>query len=132
MMHEHEKSDSAIVAKKPANKAGQPAAEPVEQRAGTKGNADQQSTRRTQSRDSVSQALDRVRQARSCASPSNTRGRSRMPELGSSGSVRGRASNGRPYRRTSDPTRTLALIRRCKIGYDAIALRPRSQSKARA
>ena len=63
MMHEREKSDSAIVAEKPTNKAGQPAAEPVEPRAGTKGNADQQSTRRAQDRESVSQALDRVRQA---------------------------------------------------------------------
>ena len=50
MMHEPEKSDSAIVAAKPTNKAGRPAAEPVEPRAGTKGNADQQSTHRTQSR----------------------------------------------------------------------------------
>jgi RNA-directed DNA polymerase len=65
-----EKSDSAIVATKLANKAepfversaGEPyAAEPVERRAGTKGNADQQSTRRTQSRESVSQALERIR-----------------------------------------------------------------------
>jgi retron-type reverse transcriptase len=48
---------------KPANKAGQPAAEWVEQRAATKGNAGQPHTRRTQSRDSVSQGLDRVRQA---------------------------------------------------------------------
>ena len=63
MMHENEKSDSAIVAVKPTNKAGQPVAEPVEPRAGTKGNAGQQSTRRAQDRDSVSQALDRVRQA---------------------------------------------------------------------
>ena len=39
------------------------AAEPVEPRAGTKGNAGQQSTRRTQGRESVSQALERVRQA---------------------------------------------------------------------
>ena len=39
------------------------AAEPVERRAGTKGNAGQQSTRRTQSRESVSQALERIRQA---------------------------------------------------------------------
>jgi RNA-directed DNA polymerase len=31
-------------------------------------------------------------------SPSNTRGRSRMPESGPSGSVRGASSNGRPYR----------------------------------
>ena len=41
---------------------GRVAAEPVERRAGTKGNADQQSTRRTQSRASVSQALERIRQ----------------------------------------------------------------------
>ena len=63
MMHGREKSDSAIVAMKPTNKAGRPAAEPVERRAGTEGNAGQQSTRRAQNRESVSQALDRVRQA---------------------------------------------------------------------
>ena len=51
MMHEPERSDSAIVARKPANKAGRPAAEPVERRAGTEGNAGQQSTCRTQSRE---------------------------------------------------------------------------------
>ena len=62
MMHGREKSDPAIVATKPANKAGRPAAEPVERRAGAEGNADQQSTRRAQNRVSVSQALDRVRQ----------------------------------------------------------------------
>jgi RNA-directed DNA polymerase len=70
MMNGPEKSDSAIVARKPANKAepsversaGEPyAAEPVERRVGTKGNAGQQSTRRTQSRESVSQALERIR-----------------------------------------------------------------------
>src|SRR6266436_2957330 len=71
MMHGHEKSDLAIVAGKPANKAEQPAperseaelnaAELVERRAGTKGNAGQQSTYRTQSRTSVSQALERIR-----------------------------------------------------------------------
>ena len=60
-MHDPEKSDSAVVATKPANKAGQLVAEPVERRAGTKGNADQQSTYRTPSRVSVSQALDRIR-----------------------------------------------------------------------
>src|SRR5580704_10106551 len=63
MMHGHGKSDSAIVAAKPTNKAGQPAAEPVEQSAGAKGNASQQSTRRAQDRVSVSQALGRIRQA---------------------------------------------------------------------
>jgi group II intron reverse transcriptase/maturase len=61
MMHGRGKSDFAIVAVKPANKAGSTAAEPVEPRAETKGNADQQSTCRAQSRESVSQALERVR-----------------------------------------------------------------------
>ena len=99
MMHGREKSDSAIVAGKPTNKAGQPAAEPVERRAEAKGNASQQSTRRTQSRVSVSQALERIRQAvTKNAFPSHTQGGSRMPELGPYGSVRGALSNERPYR----------------------------------
>ena len=64
MMHGRGKSDFAIVAVKPANKAEHPAeqsavevtaAEPVERRAETKGNAGQQSTCRTQRRASVSQ-----------------------------------------------------------------------------
>lgn len=63
MTHGLEKSDFAIVAMKPANKAGAPAAEWVEPRAETKGNADPPRTRRTQSRVSVSQGLERVRQA---------------------------------------------------------------------
>ena len=63
MMNGLEKSDSAIRAKKPANKAGKPAAEWVEQRAGTEGNTDQPRTRRTQSRGSVSPGLERVRDA---------------------------------------------------------------------
>src|ERR1700746_4212580 len=70
MMNGPEKSDPAIVATKPVNKAEPSAersagetyaAESVEQRAGTKGNAGQQSTPRTQSRESVSQALERIR-----------------------------------------------------------------------
>ncbi len=56
------KSDSAIVATNPTNKAGRPAAEPEERRAEVEGNADQHSTRRAQDRESVSQALDRIRQ----------------------------------------------------------------------
>src|SRR3954447_10975266 len=63
MMHEPEKSDSVVVAVKPTNKAERSAAELVEPRAGTKGNANQQSTRRAQDRESVSQALERVRLA---------------------------------------------------------------------
>ena len=63
VMHGGEKSDSAIVARKSANKVGVPTAEQVERRAGAEGNADQQSTCRAQDRESVSQALDRIRQA---------------------------------------------------------------------
>ena len=107
MMHGHEKSDPAIVVMKPANKAEGPsaarpagethAAEPVERRAGTKGNADQQSTCRTQSRISVSQALERIRKVQN-ALPSHTRGGSRMRESRTYGSVRGALSNERSYR----------------------------------
>ena len=66
MMNGPEKSDPGIVAMKPANKTEQSVAEPVERRAGTKGNADQQSTCRTQSRISVSQALERIRKGTLC------------------------------------------------------------------
>jgi len=86
MMHGGEKSDSAIVAMKPANKAERSVAESVERRAGTEGvgpqsgPTDQQSTCRAQNRESVTQALGRVRQATPTSGLSpNTRGRSRMP-----------------------------------------------------
>ena len=61
MMHGRGKSDPNIVAVKPANNAEQSAAELVEPRAGTKGKAGQQSTCRAQDRESVSQALERIR-----------------------------------------------------------------------
>src|SRR6202162_1777230 len=71
MRHGHKKSDSAIVAVKPTNKAEHSAAEqstaelfaaePVEPRAETKRNAGQQSTCGTQGQVSVSQALERIR-----------------------------------------------------------------------
>ena len=63
MMHGPEESDSVVVAVKPTNKAEKSDAELVEPRTGTKGNADQQNTRRAQDRGSVSQALERVRRA---------------------------------------------------------------------
>src|SRR3954447_26974627 len=63
MMHKPEKSDSVVVAVNPTNKAERTAAELVEPRTWTKGNADQQRTRRAQDRESVSQALERVRLA---------------------------------------------------------------------
>ena len=62
MMHGRGESDSATVAGKPTNKAERSAAEPVEPRAEAKGNANQQSTHRAQSRARVSQALERIRQ----------------------------------------------------------------------
>ena len=68
MMHGHEKSSSVIVAAKPTNKVARPAveqsamepaaAELVEPRTETKGNAGQQSTHRAQYRVRVSQTLD--------------------------------------------------------------------------
>src|SRR6516164_737459 len=101
MMHGRGKSDLAIVAVKLANKAEHPAeqsavevtaAEPVERRAETKGNAGQQSTCRTQCRASVSQALERIRQTFAVM----TRGKSRMRESCKYGSARGAPRNGRP------------------------------------
>lgn len=56
------KSDPVIVAAKSANKVGNPAAEPMEPRAGAKGNVDQQTTCRAQNRESVSHALERIRE----------------------------------------------------------------------
>jgi hypothetical protein len=85
MMHDREKSHSAIRAGKPTNKAGSPAAEPVEQRAGTKRNASEQSTHRTQGWVRVTQALDRVRQLWSwCAAEAHRVCRTRwiIPEKG--------------------------------------------------
>jgi RNA-directed DNA polymerase len=63
MTHRPEKSDLFIVATKLANKPGQPGAESAERRERAEGNTEGQHTRRTQSRESVSQGLDRVREA---------------------------------------------------------------------
>jgi hypothetical protein len=63
MMNDPEESDPAIVAKNLTNKAGSPAAEQGEPRAGTKGKADQPSTGRARDRERVSQGLDRLRHA---------------------------------------------------------------------
>ena len=105
MMYGHEKSRSAIVAVKPMNKAErsaaeQSAAEPtaaesVERRAETKGNVDQQSMRRTQSRISVSKMLARIRHHIVAV---DTRGGNRMRESCTYGSVRGVRGNSHPYR----------------------------------
>ena len=91
MVHDYEKSDSAIVARKPTNKVERSAAEPVEPRAKAKGNASQQSTHRAQYRVRVTQALACIRRLVAV----DTRGGSRMREIRSYGSVRGALSNER-------------------------------------
>jgi hypothetical protein len=98
MMHGREKSDSAIVAEKPTNKVVSATAEPVEPRAGVKGNASQQSTLRTQCRKCVSQALERIRQVRRhLPKVGAVCGNSARTDLGG-----GRSVMTRPYR-TSHP-----------------------------
>ncbi len=63
MMHGTEQSDPLVVPRRPANKAVRTVAESVEGSGGTERNAVLQSTDRTQSRESVSQAQDRIREA---------------------------------------------------------------------
>ena len=63
MMNGREKSDLAVGAMKLVNEAARAATEPVEQRAGAKGNAAGSATHRAQDRASVTQGLDRIRQA---------------------------------------------------------------------
>jgi group II intron reverse transcriptase/maturase len=64
MMHGHEESDSAIRAKKSANKITETvAAELMEQRAEAEGKTIAPTTRRTQNRESVSPGLERLRKA---------------------------------------------------------------------
>ena len=94
MMYGHEKSDLAIVAVKPTNKAERSAAELVERRAGTEGNSSQPSTRRTPSRVSVTQDVGSLRH--------------RLPSIPEVGAVCGKAARtvlcgGRAMKRTSLP-----------------------------
>src|SRR6185503_18395849 len=63
MTNGRRKSDSPIVATKPANKTGAPEAERVEQRGLAKGNPRRQNTSRAQDREVVQSALSRIRQA---------------------------------------------------------------------
>jgi hypothetical protein len=62
-MSAREKSDLPEVAEKRANKSASAVAELVERRGGAKENAELQSTVRTQSREAVSQAQARIREA---------------------------------------------------------------------
>src|SRR6478735_9375078 len=125
-MHGREKSDSAIVAAKPTNKAVPTAAEPVERRAGAKGNASQQSTHRTQRRVRVSQALERVRHV----SPSHTRGGSRVREFRSHGSGQGAVSKGCTYRTSMRVLRILTPTGPWPLGISAAHIAAPSASFA--
>src|SRR6266566_8302734 len=82
------------------------AAESMERRAGTKGNASQQSTCRAQSRISVSQAPDRMRQLLAVW----TRGGSRMRESRTYGSVRGACDETHVPTATSPPVHRAVLL----------------------
>ena len=120
MMHGREKSGLAVVAMKPANKAGKPAAELVEPRAGAKGNASQHGASRTLGRTHASQALERIRQV-SNALPSS-------PEVGA---VCGKAARtdlcgGRAVMRV--PTATVA--RPCISALPSVASGDKASKRA--
>ena len=93
MTNGREKSGFAIVALKPGNTQ----VDLVEPRAKAEENASQHDTHRTPSRESVTQVLERVRQAGDCFIVT-IQGGSRMRESRTCGSVRGALSNERPYR----------------------------------
>ena len=63
MMHGHGKSDSSIVPAKPPNEAEPEAKEAVEERGLAKGNSLERNMSRTQSRQGMLSALERIRQA---------------------------------------------------------------------
>jgi hypothetical protein len=107
MMYDHEKSDSAVVAVKPTNKAGQPATELVEPRAGAEGSVSQQSTGRAQYQGTESHALKRIRHRpapRACTSE-----RSGSPRAGAPSSHRAPPAPGRQ----AEPRPGTPAARRC-------------------
>jgi len=94
MMHGREKSDSAIVAEKPTNKVVSATAEPVEPRAGAKGECEPAK----HASDTVPKMRVTGAGAHTASSPSLTQGGSRVREFCTHGSGRGAVSNDRPYR----------------------------------
>jgi len=94
MMHGLEKSDPAIVAGKPTNKAERSAAELVERRGGPR----EMRTSKARTGLRAGLACHRSWNAYGKYLPSHTQGGSRMRESRTYGSVRGALSNERPYR----------------------------------
>src|SRR6202040_3631301 len=96
MMHGHEKSDSAIVAMKPPNKAGRPGSGG----GGAKGGGQGEREPMPHVPDTVpgKRVTDAGARTEGRGQPSNIRGGSRMQESCPYGSVRGAPSNGCPYR----------------------------------
>jgi hypothetical protein len=103
-MHVDGESDGRIVPAKCPNKGEQAPAEGMEGRRPTKENIGQATPPRTQSRTSELSDLLGVREE-PCASTPGIRGRSRMQQFCTYGSVRGALGNRRPYR---DKTRRQA------------------------
>ena len=98
-MYDTRESDNGIVPKKHPNNEQLSLLEGVEGRPLTKGNTCQSPAARTQSRGPASRGLGRVRQAAKIrAVTPDTRGRSRMREIRSYGSVRGVPGNRHSYR----------------------------------
>ncbi len=88
MMHGHEKSDSAIVATKPPNKAGRPAAEAVERRAKGGGQGEREPMPHVPDTVPGKRVTDAGARTEGRGQPSNIRGGSRMQESCTYGSVR--------------------------------------------
>jgi hypothetical protein len=126
-MHGGGESYSGVVPAKQPNKSGKPQAEVVEERPLAKENTEQSNQCRTQSRESGSNGLGRVREVakkdgkvsniriRQSASTPNIQGRNRVRESRQHGTVRGVSGNRHPYRdQRRDSSRrffTLALSR---------------------
>src|ERR1017187_5757507 len=94
--HAGQESDSGVVPMKGSNQGGQPTAESLEGRPETKENVREPHMRPTQGSQRMSQGLEGVRRA--VCSDAIIRGRSRMREICSYGSVRGVAGDRYPYR----------------------------------
>ena len=127
MMYDHEKSDSAIAAVKPTNKAGQPAAELAEPRAGAEGECEP--AKHGPGTVPGNRVTGAGAHAESRENITTRRYTSRMSELGSYGSVRGARGNSRLYCESGRPTVKTALV--TQSDYAAYARRTASYHQPR-